>query len=84
MSSPFRLHRSHELELVTYGPTHDPENVAAECLDCNEVMGDYDLGADAPAIARTWLAHEPHALIDITTDGSLRCGCGELLAGPNE
>jgi len=84
MSSPFRHHRTHELELVTYGPTDDPENVAAECLDCNEVMADFDLHGDDSEQARTWLHHEPHALISITTDGGLRCGCGELLSGAND
>lgn len=84
MSSPFRHHREHDLELVYYGPVADPENVAAECLDCNEVMADYELGGDQETIARKWLHHEPHASIAVTHDGGLDCGCGERLAEPND
>ena len=83
MSSPFRLHRGHALELVTYGPAGEPENVAAECLDCNEVMVDHDL--DVPsASAELLLSHEPHAVIDVTASGALRCGCGDIIADPND
>jgi hypothetical protein len=83
MSSPFRQHRGHDLELVTYGAANAPENVAAECLDCNEVMIDYDLDTPNTA-ADLLLAHEPHALIDITPQGALRCGCGDLIAEAND
>lgn len=35
-------HVGHRLECVTYGDARDTHNVAIECLDCNEVLLDFD------------------------------------------
>ena len=36
-------HRGHELALVTYGlPLSQPDNVAVECIECDEVIIDFD------------------------------------------
>lgn len=37
-------HVGHEVEVVTYGDP--PVNVAIECLDCNEVLLDFDREED--------------------------------------
>lgn len=34
-------HEGHAVSVVTYG-SDQPENVAIECEDCNEVLLDYD------------------------------------------
>jgi hypothetical protein len=84
MSSAFHLHAAHELELALYGPVDAPENVALECLDCNEVMADLDLTGPERARAERWLDHEVHGVIAVAADGGMDCGCGIRLAEPNE
>ena len=35
-------HAGHLIEIVTYGDLDNPQNVAIECIDCNEVIVDMD------------------------------------------
>ena len=35
-------HRGHEIEITTYGVGDTVFNVSLECLDCNEVLLDFD------------------------------------------
>lgn len=35
-------HAGHSIVIATYGDEDDPENVAIECVDCYEVLLDYD------------------------------------------
>ena len=37
-----RNHVGHPVEVVTYGQNDHVSNVAVECLDCNEVLLDFD------------------------------------------
>ncbi len=37
-----REHVGHQLEVVAYGPTEAPANVAIECLTCGCVLVDFD------------------------------------------
>ena len=43
-------HGGHEIEIATYGEmgARDPDNVALECMTCNEVLVDYDRPDDEP------------------------------------
>ena len=36
------FHVRHKVVVVTYGSPMNPVNVAIECLDCNEVLIDFD------------------------------------------
>jgi len=36
-------HVLHEVEVTTYGLDHGAQNLAVECLDCQEVIGSADL-----------------------------------------
>jgi hypothetical protein len=40
--SELKAHVGHDLECVGYGDPVNPENVAVECLDCGEVIIDFD------------------------------------------
>jgi hypothetical protein len=42
-------HRGHEVEVAVYGPADDPLNAAIECLDCGEVLLDFDADEDEDA-----------------------------------
>lgn len=35
-------HVGHEVEIACYGDREAPQNVAVECITCNEVLVDYD------------------------------------------
>ena len=37
-----KIHIGHKIVCVSYGEEDDPENVAIECEDCNEVLLDFD------------------------------------------
>lgn len=39
-------HLGHNIECVGYGKSTPFENVALECVDCNEVLMDYYLGEE--------------------------------------
>ena len=40
--SDLKTHVGHRIEIVTYGDPEFPVNVACECIDCGEVLFDYD------------------------------------------
>ena len=42
--SDLKRHRGHTIELVRYGDSDSPQNVALECVDCGEVLFDRDRG----------------------------------------
>lgn len=61
-------HNGHQLEITTYGdlpPDGEPDNVAIECLTCNEVLLDYDRepeeDAEAGMSARSLRFQEHHS-----------------------
>lgn len=37
-----KAHWGHTIQLVCYGDVDDPDNVAIECITCNEVLVDFD------------------------------------------
>lgn len=58
--SDLRNHIGHKIECVAYGDPNDPENIAVECTDCNEVLMDFD---------RPDQADESEWLVDCPTCG---------------
>lgn len=52
-----KAHVGHRTQVVGYGPGDNPENVAVECLDCGEVLLDFDRApAGRHASHRRWQA----------------------------
>ena len=41
-----KAHLGHKIVIAAYGYKKDPDNVAIECVDCNEVLLDYDKYGD--------------------------------------
>jgi hypothetical protein len=41
------IHAEHEVEVTTYGLGYGGQNLAVECLDCQEVIADADLSGKA-------------------------------------
>ncbi len=37
-----KRHYGHTIELVLYGEKDNPSNIAIECVDCNEVILDFN------------------------------------------
>ena len=37
-----KKHYGHDVVVMLYGDNNDPQNVSIECLDCNEVLVDFD------------------------------------------
>ena len=55
-----RQHIGHDIQCVCYGIAgQDPENIAVECQDCNEVLFEYDKPADKAAIRKQDLLVAP-------------------------
>lgn len=60
-------HAGHAVEIVVYG---DEAGVALECLDCNEVLLDFNLYDDNPVESKNTLFIEVSGTAVVRSDGS--------------
>ena len=58
-------HAGHAVEIVVYG---DEAGVALECLDCNEVLLDFNLYDDNPVESKNTLFIEVSGLLYVATE----------------
>lgn len=57
--SDLRQHIGHNLEVIAKGDPDCPENVAIECITCNEVLLDYNAPEE---VSEPYVVHGPNGL----------------------